>query len=163
MDSGIVGFFFTETEHLLLSSTTEDLSLLDTDDASSLVLTLLTLLTRGLGLLEETNAAKAVAGLIGLQSLHVVVDQTKTGGLTSSESSLEAIDHNELLIGDFVHLGHLGGDLGLGDSGASRVDDIHDLHRKRKISSQVENHSQSMRIPLWLDSTHHRRDFLLCN
>ena len=129
------GLHFWDDSLLLATNTTEDLSLLNTNDASSLVLTLLTLLTRGLRLLEESNAAEAVARLVGLQSLHVVVDQTKTSGLTSSESGLEAIDHNELLIGNFVHLGHLGGELSLGDRGASGVDDINNLHIHFMVSN----------------------------
>lgn len=120
------GSFLMRERNLLLTSTTEGLNLLHTDEALGLVLTLLAVLARGLGLLVETDALEAVARLIGLERLGVVVDQAKTGGLLSSERSLESVDHNELLVRYFVHLGHLGGQLCLGDGGAARVDDIDD-------------------------------------
>lgn len=122
----VEGIFIIEQDSLLLTDTTEDLGLLNSDDAGSLVLTLLTLLTGSLGLLVETDALEAVARLVGRQSLGVIVDQTETSGLTSSISNLEAIDHDELLISDFVHLGHLGGQFSLGDGGTAGMDDIDD-------------------------------------
>lgn len=112
---------------LLLSDSLEDLGLLDTNDAVSLVLTLLALLTRSLGLLEEADAGTAVTGLEGLEGLLVVVDQTETGGLATTKVGLEAEHLDELLVRQFVHLGQLLAELLLGDGATTRVDDIQNL------------------------------------
>jgi hypothetical protein len=75
---------------------------------------------------EITYTDEAVLGLELLGRLQVVVDQSEASGLSASESSAETEDEDNLLI-DLVHLGELLAELILGDVGAGRVDNIHDL------------------------------------
>jgi len=81
-----------------------------------------------------TYTDEAVLGLELLGRLQVVVDQSEASGLSASESSAETEDEDNLLI-DLVHLGELLAELILGDVGAGRVDDIHNLE---SLESQEE-------------------------
>ena len=76
--------------------------------------------------MQVTYTDEAVLGLELLGRLQVVVDQSEAGGLSASESGAETEDEDNLLV-DLVHLGELLAELILGDVGAGRVDDIHDL------------------------------------
>jgi hypothetical protein len=81
---------------------------------------------------RDTYTNEAVLGLELLGRLQVVVDQSKAGGLSASESGTETEAEDNLLI-DLVHLGELLAELILGDVGTSGVDDIHDLFVVEKV------------------------------
>jgi hypothetical protein len=76
---------------------------------------------------SETYADESVLGLELLKRLDVIIDQTKTSALTSTEGSTESIDNNELVVSNLVHLGKLVAQLGSGDIGTTLVDDVQNL------------------------------------
>ena len=74
-----------------------------------------------------TYSHKSVLGLIFTEGIHVVVDDAKTGALTSTEGNLETIKDNKSGVGSLVHSSKLFTEFNLGDTGSTLMDDINDL------------------------------------
>ena len=70
--------------------------------------------------------SKSVLGFELLEKIHVVVDQGESSGLTASEVSAESKTRDDISC-SLVHLGQFLGNLLLGDCGASRMENIHNL------------------------------------
>jgi len=88
------------------------------------VLALLALLSAGtLGLGSKARLDKSVLGLELLQSLGGVVDECEAGGLATTEVGAQAKDLDLFLL-DLVQAAELLAQLGLGDVGTARVEDV---------------------------------------
>ena len=94
-----------------------------TADLQALVLGLLHCLAGALNLDLHAVANKTVLGLKLVHGLLVVVDEAEAGGLAAAKLGTEAEKSGELGVG-LVHAANNLLELGLGDGGASRVDDV---------------------------------------
>ena len=83
-----------------------------------------TLLSRGaLGLGGEAVPDLAVLGIVLLQGLGGIVDETKAGGLAATELGSQTEDGDLVLLG-LVEGGELVAQLILGDVGSAGVEDV---------------------------------------
>merc|ERR1719336_2980578 len=109
---------------LLLASS--NLGLGNTTDLLGSVLSFLLLLSASLGLgLNNSLSNESILGLELLGKVHCVVDEGESGGLATSEVSLEP--EGEDSVGSaIVHLGELLPDVRLADGGLAGVEDVDD-------------------------------------
>lgn len=90
------------------------------------VLLLLALLAPALGGSGEALTDHAVLGLKLLERLHRVVDEGEAGGLATAKGVLAPKDDNVRLVG-LVEAGQAGGNVELGDTSSTRVENVDDL------------------------------------
>ena len=94
-----------------------------TTDLLALVLSLLDSLTTLLGPLLNSKTDKTVLGLELAKGILIVVDDTESSGLSTSELGTESEKYNQLGV-SLVHTSNNFLELRLGNVGTARVDDI---------------------------------------
>jgi len=109
-----------------------------------LLLEILPHLARARLLGAEVDAHKPVAGLVLLEVLDAVVDETEARGASAAEHGLEAVDDDSVHV-SLVELGDVLAELLLGDGLASGVDDIHDLKREAQRAEDEDEQKNGER------------------
>ena len=103
-----------------------------------LVLRLLDGLTALLLSLQQSLSDETVLGLELHQCLHLVVDDAKSRGLSAAELGTEAEEDDQFGVG-LVHTADLFLQVGLGDVGAARMDNINNhLCALRKSGGEAD-------------------------
>lgn len=113
------------THNSLLLARAGSLGLGNTAELLGAVLLLLALLATRLDVLAESLAGQSELGLNLLGLVDGVVNQGKAGALLATKLGLQS-EHDDGLLFALVHLGELVAQVGLGDVGEARVDDVDD-------------------------------------
>ena len=100
------------------------LVLAGSSDVTGAVLLFLALTAGGLDGLGQAGTDQTVVGLKGTQSLLIVVDEGKAPGASATKGNTVSEQDDRVDVADSVLLGKDLAQLGLGDRGTARVDDI---------------------------------------
>jgi len=119
------------------------LVLFDTTKLLGTVLPLLSLLSRFFYGFGETISDQAVLWLKFLCCLKVIVDKSKSSGLTSSELCSESKHKHALLVLHVIHLGQTLLELGLGHISTSWMNHVSNLQQKHQTCIRTMSKSFS--------------------